>query len=228
VKRVYHGAVVGSDDAIQPLSADKRLGAAETWFDGFGCLYALAGLVLVGGAIAIGAHWLDVNPAVGATAVAAFIALAFIWMGLWFRYRHVFFREALRVPDGLAKPAIPRVVQAPSDISAGMPLAMAKLRVRTLSGRAGKCQIQLFEQGLQIWRGPNHPVPRWQFEYSQVALAEPVQIETPKGPNPVYLRLVIGQPRMVFLCGPTLNLDRDLGPVLKALSERGVQAFANV
>jgi len=220
--------VVGSDDVIQPLTADKRLEAAETWFDGFGCLYALSAFVLVGGAIAIGAHWLNVNPAVGATAIAVFIALAFLWMGLWFRYRHVFFREALRVPGGLAKAEIPRDVEAPSDIIVGMPLAMAKLRVRTLRGRAGKCQIQLFEQGLQIWRGPKHQLPRWRFEYAQVALAEPVEVETPRGPNPVYLRLVIGQPRMVFLCGPTLDLDRDLGPVLKALSEHGVQTFSKV
>jgi hypothetical protein len=212
----------------QPLTADTRLQAAKSAYETAGCFYALVGIVLLAGVIAGATHWLSVPGAAGAGAFGIFVVLGGVFLVLWYRYRLIFFREALRVPGGLAKSQIPRSIDPAQNVVDGVAVVASRLRVRTLAGRAGSCQIELYDHGMQIWRGPRHAEPRWRFAYSEVALAEPVAIEQPKGPDAGYLRLVLKHPPMAFLCGPTRDLSRDVIPLLAKMREKGVEAFTNV
>lgn len=84
----------------------------------------------------------------------------------------MFRAAAVEVPNGLSK-GIPRVIDAPGIVS-GEPELVVDLPARYLRGRLGKCRVKFYASGIQVWKGPQHPEPRWQFAYGDLLQAESV------------------------------------------------------
>jgi len=104
---------------------------------------------------------------------------------------------------------------------------VVKLPARNLAGRLGKCRVEFYATGIQIWKGPNHPEPRWQFPYKDLLQAESVVMEASGSRNSrdqYSLRLIAAHPRMAFLFGSSFT-NRDTQTMLEELRKHGVQTF---
>jgi hypothetical protein len=185
-------------------------------------------LLFVLGALAIA--WVaigHVNPSTNDTAAGIFLAGALLWfvttMGVYFRYYWVLISAALEVPSGAMLGELPALVVA-SLVLEGQEF-QGKARVKTLLGRAGKCRIELYGNGIRIWRGPGHTEPSWSFAYADLLQAEAVTLmggaRTPSRP---YLRLVAAEPRMAFL----ISSRWWTGDLIRRLSAHGVPTFGAV
>ncbi len=211
--------------AAQTLSANRSLTMAMFAYIGAGCLFALLMVLGLGIAVAEGAFHLRVESILGPGIVLLFAAGA-LWIFLYMRYRFMFRRDAVRVDNGLAKADIPRVIDAPGVVD-GKPDLVMNLPTRYLLGRLGTCHVEFYTTGLQIWKGPDHPEPRWQFAYADLLQAESVVTEASGSRNSrdqYSLRLIAAQPRMAFLFGNAYN-EQDTQQMLDELRKHGVATF---
>jgi hypothetical protein len=101
--------------------------------------------------------------------------------------------------------------------------------VRCLFARFWRCRVELHEGGIQIWRGPRHPEPRWQFTYDDLLQAEGATLDavgTRFSSDEHFVRLIVDMPRMAFLLGPAWSATPSSDDLLVKLSHHGVRTFA--
>jgi hypothetical protein len=154
------------------------------------------------------------------------IAIMPLWFVLYIRYRFMFRAAAVEVPNGLSKAHIPHVIDAPGIVS-GQPELVVDLPARYLPGRLGKCRVEFYASGIQIWKGSEHPEPRWQFAYEDLLQAEAVVMHSTgsRDSHDQYsLRLIAAQPRMAFLFGNSFT-SSDSRLMLEELHKHGVRTF---
>jgi hypothetical protein len=210
---------------VQTLSDDRHLTVAMFAYIGAGCLFALVIVLGIGMAILEAAVHINYDSVLG-TFVTLLFATGLLWLVLYLRYRIVFHDAAVQVRDGLAKADIPRVIDSPGLVSGETELVVT-LPARYLSGRLGKCRVEFYATGIQIWKGPNHPVPHWQFPYTDLLQAESVVIEASgarDSRDQFSLRLIAAHPRMAFLFGSSFT-NHDVQMMLEELRKHGVQTF---
>lgn len=193
-----------SADAIAPLDSDRRLTLLSCAPMAGGCLAALVPLALIGVGALVNAKdvdgWLI-------TAGIAFLLIMGLSMAGYYRFRALFFRDAVTIPGGLPPDQIPRVVDASAGVITGQPDFAVKTQTRSTIGKLGKCWVEFYPGGIQISKGPDHPEPRWQFAYSDILQAEVADITSTgrMGTTHRYsVRMVTSKPRMGFLFGGSL------------------------
>jgi hypothetical protein len=192
-----------------------------------GLLYIASYLLLFLLAI-IAVAWVSiarVDPSKNDTAAGLIVGGALLWilltMSFYLRYVLILFRTAMQVPSGGAREELPRVVE-PATPLVGQEFDRSA-RVKTLLGRAGRCRVELYGNGIRIWRGPSHQEPSWSFTYADLLQAEVVTpLGGSRGPAPSYLRLIAERPRMAFLIS-SKRWTRDL---IKRLGDHGVPTLA--
>jgi hypothetical protein len=165
-----------------------------------------------------------VDPSKNDTAAGLILGGALLWivvvMSFYVRYALIFFHAALQVPSGASRQEVPPVLE-PATPLMGQDFDRYA-RVKTLLGRAGRCRIELYGNGIRIWRGPSHPEPSWSFAYTDLLQAEVVTLlGGSRGPAPSYLRLIAARPRMAFL----ISSKRWSGDLIKRLADHGVPTF---
>ena len=204
---------------VPPVGSDRTVGTA------CGLYVASYLLLFVLGFIAIAWTLIGhINPSTNDSAAglivggAALILVLIIGSYTWYYVASK--HAALRLPFGDSKEALPLFVEPPAPLTDEE--FMGQARVRTLLGRAGKCRIELYGNGIRIWRGPSHPQPSWSFHYGDLIQAETVTIlGSGRGPNAYYIRLVVALPRMAFL----ISSGSWTGDLRKRLSHHGVPTF---
>ncbi len=214
-----------SSGRLHTLSGNRQLTIAMFAYLGAGCLFALVIVAGIGMAIVAAAAHVHDDSVLGTFILLAFAA-GLLWLVLYFRYRFVFRGAAVHVEGGLSKADIPRVIDAPGVVS-GEPDLVVTLPARYLPGRLGKCRVEFYATGIQIWKGPDHPVPRWQFSYPDLLQAESVVMEASGSRNSrdqYSLRLITAQPRMAFLFGNSFT-NRETQMMLEELRKHGVRTF---
>ena len=220
--------VSGPPLAINNLSDDPRLTKMSVAALGGGCAMVLVPLGLLGVALVLKTRGVNSDGLLNA-AVLSLPALAITWIATYIAFRVAFIREAVSVPGGLVKSAIPRVVDTASGAIAGEAESVIKMQTHCLTGRVGKCRIEFFADGLQIWRGRDHPEPRWQFAYRDLLQAELVNIVFTGGRSTTdqyFVRLIAAQPRMAFLFGSSWFANRKAFDLLKSLSKHKVTTLS--
>jgi hypothetical protein len=223
---ITDSSCAASTGRFQTLSGNRRLTTAMFAYLGTGCLFAILMLVGIAAAVFEGVRHTR-TVAVWGTAIVLLFPVAAIWLALYLRYRFMFRAAAVAVQGGLVKADIPRVVDAPAGVIAGEPELVVTLPARCLLGRLGKCHVEFYAAGVQIWKGPQHPEPRWQFSYEDLLQAESVVMEafgTRNSQDQYSLRLIAAQPRMAFLFGNSTT-NRDTQAMLNELAKRGVPTF---
>lgn len=172
--------------------------------------------------IAIG----HVNPSKSDLVASVFLGGAVVWLattlGLYFRYYLTFIGAALQVPSGVSRAELPRVVEATRPLE-GEEFA-GRVRVKTVLGRSVNCRIELYSNGIRIWRGPSHEEPSFSFVYTDLLQAEISTLLVGRGPTAAYVRLVAARPRMAFLISPR-GWSREL---VKRLGDHGVATFGGL
>jgi hypothetical protein len=214
-----------SSGRLNTLSDSRRLTIAMLAYVGAGGLFGIAILVVIGVAI-VGAALHVRNDSVLEAFILPLFALGIVWLVLYVRYRFIFRTTAVQVQGGLDKADIPSVIDAPGLVD-GAPELVVELPARYLRGRLGKCRVEFYATGIQIWKGPDHPQPRWQFSYDDLLQAESVVIEASGSRNSrdqYSLRLIAAQPRMAFLFGNSFT-NRDTQLMLEELGKHGVRTF---
>lgn len=229
ISYIPSSAGAGRARGSQTLTGNRRLTIAMFSYLGAGCLWGVLGIAGMGIAVAIGATHVDFNSTLGTllgAVIVLFIAITPLWLVLYIWYRFMFRAAAVEVPEGLAKAQIPRVIDAPGIVS-GKPELVIDLPARYLRGRLGKCRVEFYASGIQIWKGPEHPEPRWQFAYEDLLQAESVVIESTgsRGSRDQFsMRLIAAQPRMAFLFGNSLT-SSDSQLMLEELRKHEVRTF---
>lgn len=164
-----------------------------------------------------------VDPSRNNLAAGLFLGGGAVWiattMALYFRYYRTFINSALEVPDGVSSADLPRVVEAASPLE-GEEFAR-RARVKTVLGRSANCRIELYRNGIRIWRGLDHEEPSFCFLYTDLLQAERAELLLGRGPVAPYVRLVASHPRMAFLIS-SRRWSREL---LKRLADHEVATF---
>jgi hypothetical protein len=165
-----------------------------------------------------------VDPSKNDTAAGLILGGALLWivvvMSFYVRYALILFRAALQVPSGASWEELSLVVEPATPLTGQEFDRYA--RVKTLLGRAGRCRIELYSNGIRIWRGPSHPEPSWSFVYTDLLQAEVVTLlGGSRGPAPTYLRLIAQRPRMAFL----ISTKSRTGDFIVRLGAHGVATF---
>jgi hypothetical protein len=224
-------AVPSGQPAVNRVSDDRRLFVMSCATLGGGCLWVLVPLTL---AVVAGLFHSDravSNSFAGAAAIAV-PALLLVWLALHVAFRLTFYRDAVRVPGEGLRSDMPRLVDAPAGAISGEPELVLKMKTRCSIGKLGKCWIQLYANGLQVSRGPQHPEPRWQFLYRDLLQAESVDLvfTGTKGTSvrQSFVRVITDQPRMVFLFGSNLwwTQNQKAQLLVDKLREHQVPTFA--
>jgi hypothetical protein len=229
ISYIATSADVGSVRGSQTQTGNRRLTIAMFSYLGAGCLWGVLGIAGMGIAVAIGATHVGFNSTLGTllgTVIVLFIAIMPLWFVLYIRYRFMFRAAAVEIPNGLSKAQMPRVIDARGIVS-GEPELVVDLPARYLPGRLGKCRVEFYASGIQIWKGPEHPEPRWQFAYEDLLQAESVVMESTgsRGSHDQYsLRLIAAQPPMAFLFGNSFT-SSDSQRMLEELRKHGVRTF---
>jgi hypothetical protein len=209
---------------ISALSDDPRLTKMSLAAVAGGCLVVIVPVLLFGVAALLSNR--GINSDGVATASVILLPVLFVaWLVVYVGYRVVFFRDAVSIPDSLPKAMIPHVVDAPIRATGEEPGVVIKMRTRSTVGKLGKCRIEFYSDGLQIWRGARHPEPRWQFAYRDLLQAESVELMyvSGKGDSRQYfVRLIVGQPRMAFLFGNSWTVNRTAKLLVDKLREHKV------
>jgi hypothetical protein len=209
------------------LAGNRRLTIAMFAYLGAGCLWGVLGIAGMGIAVAMGATHAGHNSTLGTlleTVIVLFIAIMPLWLVLYIRYRFMFRAAAVEVPNGLSKAQIPRVIDAIGIVSR-QPELVVDLPAMYLRGRLGKCHVEFYVSGIQIWKGPEHPEPRWQFAYKDLLQAESVVMESTgsRGSRDQYsMRLIAARPPMAFLFGNSFA-SSDSQLMLEELRKHGVR-----
>jgi len=200
-------ALPSGQAAVNRLSDDRRLFVMSCATLGGGCLWVLVRLTL---AVLAGLFHGDraVSNAFSRAAVIAVPTLLLVWVALHVGFRLTFYRDAVRVPGEGSRTEMPRVVDASAGVISGEPELVLKMQTRCSIGKLGNCSIQLYANGLQVSRGPQHPEHRWQFSYGDLLQAESVDLVSTGARgysvSQSFVRVIIDQPRMVFLFGTNL------------------------
>jgi hypothetical protein len=211
---------------VQTLADNHRVSVANCMYLGVGCLFYLFAFVGIAGAIA--SHAVHADVVIG-TAVVLMLTAAVLWLALYLRYRALFVRAALDVPGGVGKHDFPRVIDASAGFANSEPELALTMVVRCLFARFWRCRVELHEGGIQIWRGPRHPEPRWQFTYDDLLQAEGATLDavgTRFSSDEHFVRLIVDMPRMAFLLGPAWSATPSSDDLLVKLSHHGVRTFA--
>src|SRR5260370_40204364 len=156
---------------ISALSEDPRLTKMSLAAVAGGCLVVIVPVLLFGVAALLSNRGIN-SDGVRTASVILLPVLFVAWLVVYFGYRVVLFRDAVSIPDSLPKAMIPHVVDAPIRATGEEPEVVIKMRTRSTVGKLGKCRIEFYSDGLQIWRGARHPEPRWQFAYPDLLQAE--------------------------------------------------------
>ncbi len=193
---------------IPRLSQDRRLLTLSFVTLGGGCAMLLVPALLLGiGAIFRSDGWL------GAGIVSLFVLIVVYGVAAY-GFRYMFFRDAVKIPGAAPRSQIPNAVDTPG-VVVGQPEWSIKLATRGSMGKVGRCWIELYAKGIQIWNS-DHPEFRWQFAYGDLLQAESVDLvaNTKSGEVHQHLaRLVVDRPRMAFLFGSHWFRNND-APVL--------------
>lgn len=162
-------------------------------------------------------------------AVIALGVLFVLWIAMFVAFRISFFRDAVKLPGGQGAEG-PRVVDAPMGTIGSQPELVITMPTRCTIGRLGRCRIELFAEGLQIWRGPKHPQPHWQISYRDLVQAESVDLvsNTSKGGelHQYFVRLIAVQPPMAFMIGSAWFRNTKVELLVNKLREHGVPTYA--
>ncbi len=190
-------------------------------------------LILVGG-VAAAVTRSAAYMIVAAIGLILFVVIGTVWSRQFVRFRVTFLRDAVTVPGGLPTADMPEVIQAPEGVISGTPKLVVRMQTRNATGSVGRCRIELFSHGIQIWKGPKHPEPRWQFAYQDLMQVECVDIITPAAamgsPDQYLVRLITNQPRMAFLFGSVWfgtaqGQNRNARLLINKLRQHRVPAF---
>jgi hypothetical protein len=200
------------------MAADRRvLRALLAWILSFLLIFVMAVAAILWTAIG------HVNPSTNDFVAGVFVIAGAVWfatvMGLYFRYYRTFISAALRVPDGVSRAELPRVVEASSPLQGEV--FARRARVKTVLGWSVKCRIELYPKGIRIWRGPEHEEPSFSFLYKDLLQAEMATIVVGRGPDVTYVRLVARQPRMAFL----ISSGRSSRELVRYLGAHDVPTF---
>jgi hypothetical protein len=202
---------------VPPMAADRRvMQAVIVWLLSFVSIFVLVVAAILW--VAIG----HVDPSKNEFAGNVFVIAGAGWfatvMGLYLRYYVTFIRAALEVPDGASRAQVPRVVEAAGPLQGEQFTRTA--RVKTVLGRSMRCRIDVYTNGIRIWRGPHHAEPSFSFLYADILLAELATIVVSRG-SVNYVRLVASQPRMAFL----ISLRRSSTELVRYLGAHDVPTF---
>jgi hypothetical protein len=171
---------------------------------------------------------------VSAICLMLFVVIGIVWSTQFVRFRATFLRDAVTVASGLPAANMPEVIQAQDGVISGTPKLVVRMQTRTSTGSVGRCRIELYSHGIQIWKGPKQPEPRWQFAYRDLLQVECVDIITSAaafGSSDQYLvRLITNQPRMAFLFGSVWfgtaqGQNRNARLLINRLRQHRVPAF---
>jgi len=139
---------------------------------------ALGGLALIGPwllcAVALIAAALriissDLGLGMAALSVVLFFLFAAGWLAMYVRFRLAFVRRAVEVLGHPQNAGVQRKVDVGTGVISGKPVLVVKMQTRCATGSLGRCRIELYSGGLQIWKGPERPEPRWQFAYGDAS-----------------------------------------------------------
>jgi len=225
------GPLPSEPAAVNRLSTDPRLFVMSCATLGGGCLWILVPLTLIGlGALFHGNR--EASNSFPAAALISLPALLVLWLALHVSFRVMFYRDAVRVPGQLPVAEIPHVIDAPAGALGNQPELVLKMQARCSIGKLGKCLIELYPNGLQVSRGPQHPEPRWQFLYRNLLQAESVDVVSvgTKGGeiHQSFVRVITDRPRIAFLFGSniwwTQNQKADM--LVSKLREHHVPTFS--
>jgi hypothetical protein len=190
--------------------------------------------LVVVGALGLAISRLETFMVVIAIGLILLLAFAVVWITVFVRFRVLFLRHAVTIPGGLLATTLPDVIEAPAGLISGTPKLVVTMQTRTARGSLGRCRIELFSNGLQIWKGPKHPKPRWQFAYRDLMQVESVDIITPAAamgsPDQYLVRLITSRPRMAFLFGSVWfgtvgGQNRNARLLINKLRQHSVPAF---
>src|SRR4029077_15140591 len=132
-------------ETVPTVGSDARVSvAALTYLGSYLLVLGLGGVAVAW--VAIG----HVNPSTNDTAAGVILGGALVWVvttiGLYLRYYRVLFRAALSVPSGAARDEVPPVVMSTEALEGEEFVGNA--RVKTLLGRAGRCRIEVYANGI--------------------------------------------------------------------------------
>lgn len=89
----------------------------------------------------------------------------------------------------------------------------------------GMVWIELYPDGIQVWKGRDKPSPRWQFSYRNLVQAESVDLvaTTKNGEvHQYFVRVIVDMPRMAFLFGSHWWRNKEARVLADKLREHGV------
>jgi hypothetical protein len=226
--KIVRRSPANTTPGVNTLSSDPRL--------------IVSSIAALGGAVAavlipfalLGVAWLTLSnkPVSDGFATSAVISLPVMiaaWLAAYFGFRFLFFRDAVML-EGAQKPEdIPRVVEAGAGVITGEPELALQTPVRSTVGRLGRCWVEVYPQGLQISKGPDHPQPRWQFAFHELLQVEAVDLQTVGryGTSDQYfVRIIAAQPRIAFLIGSHWRRNKTLQQLVERLRAHEVPTLA--
>jgi hypothetical protein len=217
----------GGSQTVERLSDDPRIAAMSCTSLGGGCLMIAVPLLLIGIAALLSSRGIN-SDGFATAAVLSIPILLVIWIAVFIGLRVIFFRDAVKISNDSSDADIPLVVDAAGGVISGDPELVIKMRVRCTVGKLGRCRIELYADGLQIWKGPQSPVPRWQFAYRDLVQIEDVDLVSNGRftSHQYFVRLITAQPRMAFLIGNPLLRNEKTQLLLQKLREHHVPTVA--
>ena len=217
---------------VRPLAADLRVArAGRTSIVMLIAIIATPAVLMTVGLLAFGGEHVD---AFFGLSVIAILGLAAAWYYVLARFRFLLAREAVALPD-MPLSEIPRVFDAPA-VAHGKPSLVLSMPTRSTLGRHGQCRIELYPEGMRIWRGPDRPEPRWQFRYADIAQVETLDVfslESMGNNLETMVRLTVRTPPIAFLFGGVwISLvdrqNRNAALLAGRLERRGVPSAEEV
>lgn len=205
------------------LADDRRLTAMGYAGLAGGCVIVLIPGLLTGIALLTRGNADLSNGLLGAAIVAVGIIFV-LWIGAYVGFRAMFFRDAARVEGAVPRSAIPGVIDTPGVFTGTAEWAI-RLPARGSMGRVGKVWIELYPDGIQIWKGPDKPWPRWQFSYRNLLQAESVDVVATTKNGEIhqhFVRVIVDMPRLVFLFGSHWWRNKDAPVLADKLRQHGV------
>jgi hypothetical protein len=167
-----------------------------------------------------------VNPSKDDVVADVFLGGIVVWLALtvilYLRYYLTFVHTALQVPSGVSGAELPRLIEAAKPLEDEEFASGA--RVRTLLGGSANCRIELYRNGIRIWRGRDRDGFSFSFLYTDMVQAEMSTLVVGRGPSAAYVRLVAARPRMAFLISPR-RWSREL---VMRLGDHGMATFGRV
>ena len=218
-----------SSGAVIPgrLSDDARLSAMGFLAAGGGCALVLVPALFLGlGFLTSGTKGVS-DFFVGAAIVSLGVVFV-VWVGAYYGMRFLFFRDAVRVAGAVPRSAIPRTITA-AGVAEGQAEWAIRLATRGSMGRVGRCWIELYPSGIQVWKGAGHAEPCWQFAYGDLLQAESVDMIsiTKSGElHQFFVRLLVDRPRMAFLFGSHWRRNADAPMLAQKLRDHGVSTLS--